>query len=199
MTICLSNTLPFVLQRYVLQRTDCRVRLMVYWTQAINRQEGLMEKKHLIIPALVTALLSVSTSSFAQDRYQGGDRDRTSQRDRGNDRYDNNDRSDRIDRNDRSDRSDRNDRHDGYRAQGGGRGNEGWGEERHWNGAGPDHSFRRGDRLPGQYRNHQYVVNNYREHHLRPPPRGYHWVQTGGDYVLAAIATGVIADLIINH
>jgi Ni/Co efflux regulator RcnB len=139
-----------------------------------------MEKKHLIIPALVAALLSASASSFAQDRYHGerdrGDGQRYSQRDRGDDR------------------------HDGYRAHGGsGQGNQGWGEERRWNGAGPDHSFRRGDRLPQRYRNHQYVVNNYREHHLRPPPRGYHWVQTGGDYVLAAIATGVIADLIINH
>jgi Ni/Co efflux regulator RcnB len=154
-----------------------------------------MEKKHLIIPALVTALLSVSASSFAQDRYHGGDRDRTSQYDRGNDRYNN----DRNDRNDHNDHNDRNDRNDGYRAQGGGRGNEGWGEERRWDGAGPDHNFRRGGRLPSQYRSNQYVVNNYREHHLRPPPRGYHWVQTGGDYVLAAIATGVIADLIINH
>jgi Ni/Co efflux regulator RcnB len=144
-----------------------------------------MEKKHLIIPALVTALLGASAASFAQDRYHGdrGDGSRYSQRDR----------SDR-------DGDRRDDRRDGYRAYGGGRaGNEGWGEERRWNGAGPDHSFRRGDRLPQRYRNHQYVVNNYREHHLRPPPRGYHWVQTGGDYVLAAIATGVIADLIINH
>jgi Ni/Co efflux regulator RcnB len=150
-----------------------------------------MEKKHLIIPALVTALLSVSASSFAQDRYHG-DRDRSDRNDRNYGQRDRNDRNDRYDRNDN--------RRDGYQAYGGGRaGNEGWGEERRWNGAGPDHSYRRGDRLPARYRNHQYVVNNYREHHLRPPPRGYHWVQTGSDYVLAAIATGVIADLIINH
>jgi Ni/Co efflux regulator RcnB len=150
-----------------------------------------MEKKHLIIPALLAALMGASAPSFSQDRYHGdrdrGDRNdgqRYSQRDRDHDRYDN--------RND--------DRRDGYRAQGGGRaGSEGWGEERRWNGAGPEHSYRRGDRLPSRYRNHQYVVNNYREHNLRPPPRGYHWVQTGSDYVLAAIATGVIADLIINH
>ncbi len=150
-----------------------------------------MKKKYLIIPALVTALLSASASSFAQDRYHG-DRDR-------GDRYGQRDNGRHHD--DRRDDGRRDDgRRDGYRAQGGGRyGNEGWGEERRWNGAGPDHSFRRGDRLPTRYRNHQYVVNNYREHHLRPPPRGYHWVQTGSDYVLAAIATGVIADLIINH
>jgi Ni/Co efflux regulator RcnB len=169
---------------------------MVYWIQAMNEQEGLMEKKHLIIPALVTALLSASASSFAQDRYHG-DRDRD--RDRGDrgERYGQRDRDD--DRNREYDR--REDRRDGYQARGGGRyGNEGWGgDERRWNGAGPDHSFRRGDRLPARYRNHQYVVNNWREHRLHPPPRGYQWVQTGGDYVLAAIATGVIADLIINH
>jgi Ni/Co efflux regulator RcnB len=155
-----------------------------------------MEKKHLIIPALVSALLSASAPSFAQDRYHG-DRDRGDHGDAA--RYSQRDRSDRGDRNDN--RYDRNDnRRDGYQARGGGRaGNEGWGEERRWDGAGPDHSFRRGQRLPERYRSHQYIVNNYREHHLRPPPRGYHWVQTGGDYVLAAIATGVIADLIINH
>lgn len=153
-----------------------------------------MEKKHLIIPALLTALLSASAASFAQDRYHG-DRDRN---DRG-DRYSQRDRSDDRRDDGRRDRG-YDERRDGYQARGGGRaGNEGWGEERRWNGAGPDHSFRRGDRLPERYRNHQYVVNNYREHHLRPPPRGYHWVQTGSDYVLAAIATGVIADLIINH
>jgi Ni/Co efflux regulator RcnB len=199
MAALLSGTLPFVLQPCVLHRTECRVRLMVYWTQAMNEQEGLMEKKHLIIPALLTALLSASASGFAQDRYHG-DRDR----DRG-DRYSQRDRDD--DRNRQYDRQydrrdeRRDDRRDGYQARGGGRyGNEGWGGDEHrWNGAGPEHSFRRGDRLPSRYRNHQYVVNNYREHHLRPPPRGYHWVQTGSDYVLAAIATGVIADLIINH
>jgi Ni/Co efflux regulator RcnB len=66
-------------------------------------------------------------------------------------------------------------------------------------GAGPDHNFRRGGRLPVEYRNRQYVVDDWRGHHLRQPPRGYHWVQTGGDYVLAAIATGVIADILLNH
>jgi Ni/Co efflux regulator RcnB len=153
-----------------------------------------MEKKHLIIPALMAALLSASAPSFAQDRYHG-DRDRGDRSD--GQRYSQRDRND-----DRRDRYDdrRDDRRDGYQARGGGRaGSEGWGEERRWDGAGPEHSFRRGDRLPSRYRNHQYVVNNYREHHLRPPPRGYHWVQTGGDYVLAAVATGIIADLIINH
>lgn len=68
-----------------------------------------------------------------------------------------------------------------------------------WRGAGPDHSFRRGDRLPNQYRHSSYVVDDWRGHHLSAPPRGYHWVQTGGDYVLVAIATGVILQLLLNN
>jgi Ni/Co efflux regulator RcnB len=58
--------------------------------------------------------------------------------------------------------------------------------------------WHRGGRVPSQYRDRQYVVDNWHEHHLSPPPRGYHWVQVGNDYVLAAVATGIIAQLIIN-
>jgi len=60
------------------------------------------------------------------------------------------------------------------------------------------HQWRRGDRLPPEYRHRQYVVDDWRGHHLSAPPRGYQWVQVGGDYVLIAIATGVIANLILN-
>ncbi|MDR3453234.1 MAG: RcnB family protein [Rhodoferax sp.] len=66
-------------------------------------------------------------------------------------------------------------------------------------GAGPDHNFRRGGRLPNEYRNHQYVVDDWRDHHLSAPPRGYQWVQTGGDYVLVAIATGIIAQILLGQ
>ncbi len=37
-----------------------------------------------------------------------------------------------------------------------------------------------------------------RSHHLRKPPRGYEWRNVDGDYVLGAVATGVIADLLLN-
>lgn len=66
-------------------------------------------------------------------------------------------------------------------------------------GAGPGHAFHRGDRLPVEYRSRQYVVDDWRGHHLSAPPRGYHWVQTGGDYVLAAIGTGVILQLFLGN
>lgn len=66
-------------------------------------------------------------------------------------------------------------------------------------GAGPQHAFHRGGRLPSYYHEPQYVVDDWRGHHLSAPPRGYHWVQTGDDFVLVAIATGIILQLMLNH
>ena len=43
------------------------------------------------------------------------------------------------------------------------------------------------------------MVNDWRGHHLSEPPRGYHWVQVNGDYVLAAVATGVILDTLLTQ
>lgn len=66
-------------------------------------------------------------------------------------------------------------------------------------GAGPNNSWYRGERLPAQYLSRQYVVDDWRGHHLSAPPRGYHWVQSGGDYLLVAVATGVILQLLLNN
>lgn len=73
--------------------------------------------------------------------------------------------------------------------------------ERHHEGpgAGPDHNFYRGERLPAQYRQRGYVVNDWRGHRLHAPQRGYQWVQSGSDYLLVAIATGVIAEVLIGR
>lgn len=38
---------------------------------------------------------------------------------------------------------------------------------------------------------------DYRHYHLHAPPRGYEWREVDGNYVLAAIATGVIASVIV--
>jgi len=70
--------------------------------------------------------------------------------------------------------------------------------------------------LADEHDNHQYVHHDewrkgakihdedwkrgehidYREHHLRAPPRGYEWRQVDGNFVLAAVATGVIASVV---
>jgi Ni/Co efflux regulator RcnB len=53
-----------------------------------------------------------------------------------------------------------------------------------------------GQRMPSYYRSNQYVVNDYNRYGLRAPPRGYHYVRSGNDVVLAAIAGGLITAVI---
>ncbi|ENX36843.1 hypothetical protein F889_00094 [Acinetobacter colistiniresistens] len=45
-------------------------------------------------------------------------------------------------------------------------------------------NFKRGERLPSEFRNNRYIVSNYRSHRLYEPPRGYNWMQVQGKYVL---------------
>ena len=59
--------------------------------------------------------------------------------------------------------------------------------------------FYRGGRIPNEYRGRQYAVNDWRGRHLQAPQPGQQWVQAGTDYALIAIATGVIAQLILNN
>lgn len=58
-------------------------------------------------------------------------------------------------------------------------------------------NWRRGTYLPSCYNG--FVVTNYGSCRLRPPPRGYHWVRVNNDYLLVAIATGLIFDVIANN
>ena len=63
----------------------------------------------------------------------------------------------------------------------------------------PRSEWRRGGRVPQEYRGRNYVVDDYRSHRLNAPPRGYQWVGVGGDFVLAAVATGIIAQIIAGQ
>ena len=80
------------------------------------------------------------------------------------------------------------------------------------------HQDQRGgdNRGNSQHDNHQYVRHqewkkgahmqqqdwsrgeavDYRSHHLRTPPRGYEGREVDGNYVMAVVATGVIASII---
>jgi len=44
---------------------------------------------------------------------------------------------------------------------------------------------------------------DYRHYHLRRPPSGYEWREVDGNYVMAAVATGLIASVVVaaaaNH
>jgi len=87
----------------------------------------------------------------------------------------------------------RGDRADHRGNQGGGQQHAGWGQD--YNGGA--HQWQRGQRIGYNDWNSARPVD-YRAHHLRQPPRGYEWRQSGSQYVLAAVATGVIASIILN-
>lgn len=147
--------------------------------------------------AVAGPIAAAATTAHAQSWDRREDRwDRREDRwDRREDRWDR--REDRWDRHDRRDHRWDRSRHNGYYY------NNRW----HY---GPPPSayynnpyyrpgyaaWRRGAQLPPYYRG--YVVNDYYRYRLRPPPRGYAWYRVGNDYLLAAIATGLIFDIISN-
>jgi Ni/Co efflux regulator RcnB len=159
-------------------------------------------KTTLIASALLALSVTASGSAFAQRGDHGNDRydnDRNGRAEQRNDsynngrhdngRYDRGGRSNRYDRNDRYERNDRNDRY--YNAQNFRRDD--------YRGGGPRHDLRRGQRLNQEYRTSRYVVSDWRARRLSAPPRGHHWVRAGNDYVLAAIATGIIAQVLLSN
>jgi Ni/Co efflux regulator RcnB len=144
-------------------------------------------------------MIAVATDAAAQgrgDRWDRRDDRRDHRRDRRDDRWDR--RDDRRDhRNDR--RRDRwdNHRHNGY-----------YYRNRWYYGPPPSAyyydpyyrpgyaAWRRGAYLPRYYRSNDYRIYDYGRYRLRPPPRGYYWYRSGDDYLLAAIATGLIFEVI---
>ena len=95
------------------------------------------------------------------------------------------------------------DKHDGQynQQQNNGRDNNPHDNGRHDNGlhnGWVQHSeWRKGSRMRQEdWRRGQRI--DYRSHHLRAPPRGYEWREVDGNYVLAAVATGLIASLIMG-
>src|SRR5689334_9961945 len=59
------------------------------------------------------------------------------------------------------------------------------------------YSWHRGGYVPRAYRSY-YVQDPY-YYGLRPAPRGYRWVYADGNFVLMALATGLIAEIIANQ
>ena len=50
------------------------------------------------------------------------------------------------------------------------------------------------------YVERRYYVDDYRHYDLAPPPPGHRWVRgEDGRYILIAVATGIIADIILHH
>lgn len=156
-------------------------------------------KSTAIVCAIAAASLGFSTLSLAQDYDRRGGRDEGRQvqqhapRDfQPRDHNRNEQRADRQDqRRDQNQFDQRSDRRFDY---GDARRNDRHG---YYNARGPE--FRRGGYVPREFRNQQYVVTDYRSYRLSPPPRGHQWVQVGADYVLIAIATGLIANIVLGN
>lgn len=180
--------------------------------------------KHMILAlAAVTAIAGslAATDASAQNRNNQNRYDQRQNWDRQEDRWDRREdrwdrREDRWDR--REDRRDRRDDNRRWNNNNNGRWNDNRWDNRRYNGYylgnqwyyGPPQtayynrydyrpgyqSWRRGQRLPSYY--NSYVVYDYPRYRLRTPPRGYHWVQSGNDFLLAAIATGLILEVFSN-
>jgi len=173
------------------------------------------------VAAVAGPMAVAASDASAQDRGgwdQRGDRgghDRGGRGDRHDDRGNRGDRGDRGRYDDRGGRG-YDGRHNNGRHNGWDRGAR-WDNGRHngyyynnrWSYGAPPSDYygrpgyrpgytawRRGGYLPPYYRGHGYVIQDYGYYRLRPPPRGYYWYRAGNDYVLAAIATGLIFDII---
>ncbi|HEY5851098.1 MAG TPA: RcnB family protein [Lysobacter sp.] len=50
------------------------------------------------------------------------------------------------------------------------------------------------------YVERRVYVDDYSSYHLHAPPQGHRWVRSDdGKYVLIAVATGIIADVLLHH
>lgn len=157
-------------------------------------------KTKIIASALIALTLAASGSAMAQR----GDRDNNDRNDRGNyaQQHDNG-------RHEGQRGDDRNNMRDNDRGEHRGNDRDNDNNRRYYDarnfrrddyrGGGPRHDLRRGQRLSQEYRDNRYVVSDWRARRLSAPPRGQHWVQAGNDYVLAAIATGVITQILLSN
>ena len=60
----------------------------------------------------------------------------------------------------------------------------------------PRHDWRKGGRIDRRDWDRGVRIRNYRTYHLSRPPRGYEWRRVDNNYVLAAVAGGLIASVI---
>jgi Ni/Co efflux regulator RcnB len=65
---------------------------------------------------------------------------------------------------------------------------------------GRHNGWHKGERIEVIYLQPRYHVQDYRHYRLAPPPRGHRWIRThDGKFILIAVATGIIADILLHH
>ena len=158
--------------------------------------------------ATVAGPMAAATSASAQPRDNNWDRN--DRNDGGRDHrggYDNRSGYDNRGGYERRDNDRRDDRRDDRRWDG--RRDNGYYYSGRWNYGPPPQAYygrpgfrpgyqawQRGGYLPREYRS--YAVYDYGRYRLRPPPRGYQWVRVNDDFILEALATGLIADVLLG-
>jgi Ni/Co efflux regulator RcnB len=58
------------------------------------------------------------------------------------------------------------------------------------------HDWHKGDQIGADDWNRGEHIANYSHYHLKRPPHGYEWRRVDNNYVLAAVAGGVIASIV---
>ncbi|CAB3767199.1 hypothetical protein LMG29542_05547 [Paraburkholderia humisilvae] len=48
----------------------------------------------------------------------------------------------------------------------------------------PHRDWHKGQQVPREYRDHNFMLDNWKDHKLTAPPRGQQWLGVNGDYVL---------------
>jgi Ni/Co efflux regulator RcnB len=150
-------------------------------------QQDWKPMKHLLYAAVAAATVLAPMAASAQDYGRRDDR-----------------RDQREDRRDRAEmRFDRS-RPDSWRGRNEWRGYNGV-RQGYWYAPGYGYQrvnpryrayWRKGGYVPQGYRG--YYVQDYGYYGLRPPPRGYRWVYADNNFVLMALTTGLIADIVAN-
>ena len=131
--------------------------------------------KKIIASAMMAIFMTAGSAAFADNDKHGNDKggNSHSQHDRGHDNK----------------HDDHGNKHSSHHDNGHHKGR----------GAGPKHNYYKGGYVSHEYRQRQYVVNDWHGRHLHAPPHGYHWVQTGPDYVLISISSGLIAQIVLSN
>lgn len=59
--------------------------------------------------------------------------------------------------------------------------------------------FKRGERLPQEYRANRYAVTDWESRNLETPPVGYRWTEVDGKYLLVSAANNVISKIVYGR
>ena len=62
----------------------------------------------------------------------------------------------------------------------------------------PSSDWQRGQPMPQRYNDRHYAVSDWQDRGLPEPPHGQRWMYVNGEYVLTAIATGVISAILLG-